>query len=133
MGDRVSVSFVNDRDESVVLFQHWGGTELPRLAQTYADELCEQLQAAKAGPSDPLTRLDPRTVMVDFVRWLALRGDLATGYRDELKDRTTSDFYFGRTEADGDNSDNGHHRIDLPATARRIAGIRERALAERGT
>ena len=127
MGDRVSVSFVNGPDESVVLFQHWGGMELPRLAQAYADDLCEQLQATAARTFPPIARLEPRTVMVDFVRWLALRGDLATSFGEELKGRTTSDFYFGRTEDEGDNSDNGHHRIDLPATARRIAGIRERA------
>ena len=50
---------------------------------------------------DPLDRFEPRVVIVDFV----LR------YID--KGPVTSNYYLGRHEEDGDNSDNGHHVIEF--------------------
>ena len=47
MGDRVSISFVNDvdyindkvREESVPLFNHWGGKEFPQYALNWVRKL----------------------------------------------------------------------------------------------
>ncbi len=100
MGDRVSVSFRKGGEESVVLFSHWGGMTLVAVAKGYAREL--KAEAQKAGLTWPLYRLEPSIVMVDFIRMLT-----------EGVGRVTSDYYLGRSEADGDNSDNGHFVIDL--------------------
>ena len=50
----------------------------------------------------PLGRLEPQTVMVDFIR------DISTN-----KERIDGDLYLGFDENDGDNSDYGHHIINL--------------------
>lgn len=100
MGDRVSVSFRKGGEESVILFSHWGGMTLVAVAKGYASEL--RAEARKAGPTWPLYRLEPSIVMVDFIRMLT-----------QGVERVTSDYYLERSEADGDNPDNGHHVIDL--------------------
>jgi len=99
MGDRVSIQFVSGDDKSVVLFSHWGGMEFVEKASEYLQELIEELDG-KSG--EPLGRLEPSTVMVDFVR------HITKGMK-----RVTHDLYLGVSEGDGDNSDNGHHIIDL--------------------
>jgi len=109
MGDRVSIRFVKGTEnDSPVLFSHWGGREFARAAQDYADALSvwarEDLASGK-GISDPLHRLEPRTVTVDFIYQLG-----RSGYAGE---RVTGDLYLERTEFDGDNSDNGHFDIEL--------------------
>ena len=98
MGDRVSISFKNGEDESVVLFSHWGGRALVEDAQMYAEELALEM----IGDSSPLDRLEPDTVMVDFIRHITK--DMG---------RVVCDFYLGKIPDDGDNSDNGHFLIDL--------------------
>jgi hypothetical protein len=100
MGDRVSIQFVKGNEKSVVLFCHWGGMEFVGEAQQYVDEL-------KAERKDgvvrmPLDRLEPNTVMVDFIRYITK--DL---------DRVDSNYYLAVDENHGDNSDNGHHVIEL--------------------
>ena len=79
MGDRVSISFVQDRseverkmfggpkqEESVVLFNHWGGEQFPKEAVDYLRELHQEKSNFEG---DPLGRLEVSTVMVDFMRW----------------------------------------------------------------
>ena len=90
MGDRVSISFVdyNDDgtvfDESVALFDHWGGSE-------FADTASKFITEGKA-------RADEASyVMVEFIR--SLDPDHSV--------------YLGKDGRDGDNSDNGHFRIDI--------------------
>lgn len=89
MGDRVSISFVdyNDNgtvfDESVALFDHWGGQEFAEIASKF-------IKDGKA--SD-----EPCFVMVEFIHSLG-------------PDHSA---YLGKTLRDGDNSDNGHFRIDI--------------------
>lgn len=102
MGDRISLSFRNGGEESIALFSHWGGMDFVRTAKTYVREL--KLYLAKRGNPvlSPLDRLEPNTVMVDFVRALTAK-----------LERVSSDYYFGRDGTDGDNSDNGHHIIEL--------------------
>jgi len=123
MGDRVSISFRNEGwnnvpEDSVALFHHWGGREFPQLALEYAKSLKEEMSKRDSHISDPLSRLEPRVVMVDFLRYLWGNGELKgktfnsknqyvdTGYINDS-------IYFGKDEHDGDNSDNGHWNIDL--------------------
>lgn len=99
MGDRVSICFVNGDEKSVVLFSHWGGMEFVEGAKAYAKRLRKECGDKRF---EPLDRREPDTVMVDFIRELT-RG----------MDRVRSDIYLGKTEHDGDNSDNGHYEIDV--------------------
>ena len=112
MGDRASITFVHGKDESIALFSHWGGMGFVREAKKYARELKKEVTEGRSNRdrsyemSGPLGRLEPNTVMVDFVRW----------YTKDHKGRIWSDLYFGKDDNDGDNSDNGNHRIDLDTT-----------------
>ncbi len=103
MGDRISIAFRNGEDTSVTLFHHWGGIKFKEVAENYVADL-KQWIAQKHEPhfSDPISRLEPNTVMVDFIRHIT-----------QGKDRITSSLYLGRDEGEGDNSDNGHHIIEL--------------------
>ena len=101
MGDRVSISFKNKDEESVALFNHWGGMEFVEEATAYAKDL---KQRKKGEQSMPLDRLEVGTVMVDFIRHVT---------RDTKE--VQSSLYLGKDLRDGDNSDNGHHVIDLVA------------------
>ena len=96
MGDRVSISFKHGTEESVTLFNHWGGMTFVADAQRYADAL------PRGKRFRPLDLLEPGTVMVDFIRLITK--DL---------DCVGSSLYLCATPNDGDNSDNGHHVIDL--------------------
>jgi hypothetical protein len=114
MGDRVSVSFVREaedwqgqmcRSESVVLFSHWGGIGFVEKAEGYARELVEKMKRDPNIVSSPLARLEPETVMVDFIRYVT-----------PSQARVLSDLYLGADSGSGDNSDNGHYCIHLDTT-----------------
>jgi hypothetical protein len=104
MGDRVSISFVNKeskfRDESVVFFSHWDGMQLVKDATEYVKKLDKEVP--KEGMY-PITRREPNTVMVDFLR------EFFQNETEHIK----SNYYLGKDKNDGDNSDNGHHQIEL--------------------
>ena len=100
MGDRVSIRFVNEEDKSPVLFSHWDGMNFVKRAKDYLKKLKKYVK--KEGISMPLSRLEPRTVMVDFIRHIT-----------QKLDQVDCNYYLGLTEDDGDNSDNGHHDINL--------------------
>jgi len=117
MGDRVSVSFANGDQESIVIFAHWGGMEFANDAKKYVEDLCVELIAAPSTVSRPLDRLEPQTVMVDFVRWCTQNGWITPDVRVE------SNYYFGADQYAGDNSDNGHFHIDLPAVMARMVDL----------
>lgn len=102
MGDRISVSFKADQEESVVIFSHWGGMEFYQNAKNYVQSLKRHLKLTEGPCSDPLGRLEPNTVMVDFIRHIT-----------KPLERVNGDLYLGKTANDGDNSDNGHFTIDL--------------------
>lgn len=102
MGDRVSIQFKNGEEKSVVFFSHWGGMEFVRVAREYAENLSER---SGREAEYPLDRLEPGTVMVDFIRCLVTEVDILH--------EVSSDYYLGVDENDGDNSDNGHHIIEL--------------------
>lgn len=101
MGDRISIRFVNGTERSVVLFSHWDGESLKTFAEDYVSKL-----KTKVSESDfsPLDRLEPNTVMLDFLLNL---------FKKENLSEVRSNYYLGKDESDGDNSDNGHFDIDL--------------------
>ena len=98
MGDRISIQFKNKEWLSVVLFSHWDGKGLLKEVEKYYAELKKGIQKSET----PLDRLEPYTVMVDFIRHLT----------KNLK-RVESNYHLGCTENDGDNDDNGHFVFDL--------------------
>lgn len=107
MGARISIQFKNKNafggereDKSVVLFSHWGGEEFAKKAKSYVKKLKSEVE--KNDGVRPLDRLEPNTVMIDFIR------EITKGM-----DRVESDLYLGVSENDGDNSDYGHHIINL--------------------
>jgi len=105
MGDRISFSFKNGEEESVAFFSHWDGRSLEGTVNTYIAHLRRKL--AENDPEGtsmgyPIERFEPNTVMLDFIRWFTRNMELIT-----------SNYYLGKDENDGDNSDNGHFVIDL--------------------
>ena len=123
MGDRVSIQFKdNDGDKSPVLFHHWGGTYFPKFALAWFRELKGRL---KQNDYDPITRLESRNMLIQFISHLKSREELRECigfekneegkdifdkpiYSDELLSHS---IYLGTNENDGDNSDNGHYVI----------------------
>ena len=102
MGDRISIQFKNGNDKSPVLFSHWGGIEFYQFALKYVFDLKQK--AKIEGNTNPLYRLKPGTVIIDFIR----------AYIQENKLKIIeSDLYLCCLENEGDNSDNGHFIIDL--------------------
>ena len=139
MGNRVSISFRQEQErwsypddkekiieESPVLFHHWGGTDFPKFAFDWFKVLRKHLKK-KEDKSDPLTRLEPRNLMVQFIS--AIRDEEAFRlhhYENKTKDINggtwsvddnllSYSIYLGKDSNDGDNSDNGHYTIDVDA------------------
>lgn len=122
MGDRVSIAFRNTTgwaeqptEDSVALFHHWGGEEFPQVALRYAQQLKNEMDTKEKQVSTPLSRLEPRIVMVDFIRWLWENNWLVEKDYNTKKPtgRTNDNIYLGRDQHNGDNSDNGHWVINL--------------------
>ena len=118
MGDRVSISFVNEinylheqrREESIALFNHWGGKEFPQYALNWVKKLKREVLQRRPNISTPYTRLDPQNVMVLFIADLQKDKQFADYTNEE---RITHSIYLGKDKNDGDNSDNGHFVIDI--------------------
>ena len=110
MGDRISIQFKNGEQQSVVLFSHWGGMKFREQAESYARSLAERNLKAEDRGDTPLQRLEPSTVIVDFIRHIT-----------KGMDAIEHDLYLGVDEHDGDNSDNGHFVIDLARMSRPIS------------
>ena len=109
MGDRISISFVFDsEDESVTLFSHWGGRRVLSLVRHF---LMELEKSCPPDTFDPLQRREPNTVMVDFIGWLATNEKLTPLISSH------DHYYLGKTDEDGDNSDNGHWVVELKTGA----------------
>ena len=125
MGDRVSVAFRNGknfRDEvndSVVLFNHWGGKSTPNQALKYAKMVKEHSDNREnQNCHDPIDRLEPETLMVGFICYLWNQGAAkGKNYNSKMEYVETGlhndNLYLGATQNDGDNSDNGHYIVDL--------------------
>lgn len=99
MGNRISIQFKKGDRKSVVLFSHWDGIELKEKAEEYVKELKKETKGKHAYP---IQRLEPEIVMIDFIREITHK-----------MERVASNYYLGKTEEDGDNSDNGHYEIEL--------------------
>ena len=102
MGARASVSFKKGNQESISVFSHWGGKEFHKAAKLYAETLKLEIANGDVPPAWPLGRLEPQTVVTDFVRDIA-----------KNQARIISDLYLGKDQDDGDNSDYGHELIIL--------------------
>jgi len=102
MGNRISISFKNGNDESVYLFSHWDGMDFKKDALKFVDELYKSINTECNGAvSNPISRLEPNTVMINFINWKFPKGLIKGNY------------YLGKDEEDGDNSDNGHFAIKV--------------------
>lgn len=99
MGDRISISFKKGECESPVLFSHWGGEAFYERALKYTVELIKE---RRGEATLPLDRLEPGTVMMDFIREIT-----------DNSERVSSNLYLERSKEMGDNSGNGHRVIDL--------------------
>jgi hypothetical protein len=102
MGDRASVSFRTGKEQSITLFSQGGGQNFFAQAADFAEQIVQE--SIEKGNFSPLYRLEPQTVMVEFVHHLTKN----MGY-----ERVESNYYFGVDMNDGDNSGNGHMVVDL--------------------
>ena len=105
MGDRISIQFKNGNETSIVFFSHWDGKEMINAVNRYIAVLKKEVLANRIEENNirfPLDRLEPNIVMLDFIRWFAK--DLG---------RINSNYYLGKDQNDGDNSDNGNWVYDL--------------------
>lgn len=102
MGDRISIKFTNGSEKSPVLFSHWGGIEFLREAERYVEKLQTWAAINDRNGLSPLGRMEPGRVIIDFIRHITIG-----------MDRVDSDIYLERNEDEGDDSDNGHHILDL--------------------
>ena len=100
MGARISIQFSNKNDKSPILCNHWGGEEFLDEVIDYLNELKDE--AKEKGSLEPLYRLEPSIVMVDFIRHLTKNDK-----------RTSSSLYLVSHECECDNSDYGHHEFEL--------------------
>lgn len=98
MGDRIAITFVNGRETSPTLFNHWGGRRFLATTQKYI----KQAIPRRIGDdkSSPLSRREPRTVMVDYISYLT---------KGKVID---SSLYLGKNTGEGDSSDNGHWYVN---------------------
>ena len=102
MGNRISISFKKDKEESVTFFSHWDGKKLVEAANKYVEETKEWIKTKKFLGSYPLGRLEPNTVILDFIKSY-------TKHEESIYEN----YYLGKDKNDGDNSDNGHFIIKL--------------------
>ena len=112
MGDRVSIQFRNGEDKSVVLFNHWGGMNFVDYAQTWAKNFQAHVMAnwKHKNHSTPITRCEANTMMIQFIASLSGQSEAKDYNFNQL---ISHSLYIGKDEQDGDNSDNGHHIIDV--------------------
>ena len=101
MGNRISIRFVNKGEKSVYLFSHWDGQYLIEQVGDFLREI-KKTTDTEAGIT-PLDRLEPNTLMVNFIYWLLDKnGGIQTG-----------NYYLATNESEGDNGDNGHYDLDV--------------------
>ena len=70
MGARISIQFKKDKEKSICLFAHWGGIELVQKVVTYLKELKTEHESQHSQIVEPLDRMEPNTVIVDFIRYI---------------------------------------------------------------
>lgn len=102
MGNSISIAFRREESVSVALFSHWGGMELINHAKIYLKTLNSEIGAGGIERYCPLGRLEPESLIVDFIR-----------YMSKGQERIADTYYLGKDGEDGDNSDNGHWEMDV--------------------
>ena len=103
MGDRASVKFKSKFEESPVFCSHWGGTDFHEAVKDFTEEILAE--ARGKGGVEPLFRLEPSIMMVEFIR---------THFKEfEEGDRVTSCYYLGKDRSEVDDSDNGCLVVNL--------------------
>jgi hypothetical protein len=103
MGDRISIQYKNGNEKSVILFSHWQGMRLKELAELHYTTVVKPLHDQN-GMSVPISRMEPHTVIVDFIRFIC---------KENPYKIIDGDLYLVSSVNDGDNSDNGHWILDL--------------------
>ncbi len=124
MGDRVSLSFKDeDGAESPSLFHHWGGTKFPKYANEWFKDFKTKANALNKEGRDPLTRLEARNILAQFIVECSKEEDLKYTLnvetdknfnvikREKSPNWLSDSIYLGKDSYDGDNSDNGHYTI----------------------
>ena len=126
MGNRVSIQFCQKSrlfgrerfqiNKTVPLCHHWGGTTFPVIAENFAIDFHKRIRKIEedlnqTNCSDPVTRLDPDTVLVQFLMWMATQEEFKHYKYDGF---FTAHMYLGKDLDDVDNSDNGNYEIWLP-------------------
>ena len=90
MGDRVTISFKSKKEESPILYHHWGGTKFPALAKHWFKEHYKQPEYQDK---------DVTKVLLQFIAWLGKHSK----FSDSLDLIPPGE--------DWDNSNNGHYTI----------------------
>jgi hypothetical protein len=103
MSESISIQFKKGSELSVALFSQDDGPELVKEARKYATRLKTAFRNTQIWP---LERLEPRTVMIDFIRHLM---------KQQRIEMVTSNYYLGKDETCGDNSTHGNYIIDFDA------------------
>tara|TARA_R100001510_G_C7638186_1_gene196036 strand:+ start:966 stop:1364 length:399 start_codon:yes stop_codon:yes gene_type:complete len=103
-------------EKTVPLCHHWGGTTFPTVAYNFAVDFHERIRKAEkelgnTNCSDPITRLDPNTVLMQFLMWMGTQEEWK---HYKYKGFFSNDLYLGCDLNDVDNSDNGNYEIWLP-------------------
>jgi len=112
MGDRISFQFKNGDELSVAFFSHWDGKSILSMVKQYFKEfvrrrMVDNLGDERAFPFNalPLGRGEPNTMMLDFIVWF---------FKEMGRETVDSNYYLGKDDCDGDNSDNGNFIFDVP-------------------
>jgi hypothetical protein len=98
MGDRISISFKDDQEESIVFFEHHAGLRLKKDVEQFISELDKKYEKSE---NTPYTRREASAIMPVFIGWYFSKYGIDYSV------------YLGKTQNDGDNSDNGHFVFDL--------------------
>jgi hypothetical protein len=98
MGDRISISFKDDQEESIVFFEHHAGLRLKKGVEAFIKEIDKKYEK---NDHDPYSRREASAIMPVFIAWYANKNGI------------DYNVYLGATKDDGDNSDNGHFVFDL--------------------
>lgn len=115
MGDRVSIQFKGcDGRKSAILYSHWDGMDLVKMAKEYVEKLRSDNPNGAVG--NPLDRMEGDSVMFNFVYYLSchrIKDVYKKGGHHKEAFVACDHNYRLMTHETGD--DNGHHVIDCVA------------------
>jgi len=108
MGNSISISFRKRNgsggrmEKGVVLYSHWQGRRLLLITCSYLEHLRATNWARRSCGTMPLDRLEPRAVMVDFIRWMTC-----------AMPHVAQDLYLDSVRGDSRALHHGHFTFDL--------------------